>query len=80
MNLALTLPQLGWQAFFQQQLTLSEFEQALIARVTAHHRSGYQLMTQQEQAVPFNRQHRLTRDDYWRLAALGSRPAALSAY
>lgn len=28
MNLALTLPQLGWQAFFQQQFTLSEFELA----------------------------------------------------
>lgn len=47
MNLALTLPQLGWQAFFIQQLSLAEFEQALIARVTAHHRSGYQLMTEQ---------------------------------
>lgn len=45
MNLPLTLRQLGWQAFFQQQLNLQEFENTIIARVTAHHRSGYDLIS-----------------------------------
>ena len=45
MNLPSTLQQLGWQAFFQQQLNLQEFENAVIARVIAHHRSGYELLT-----------------------------------
>ncbi|WP_290610760.1 ribosome small subunit-dependent GTPase A [Arsukibacterium sp. UBA3155] len=47
MNLPSTLQHLGWQAFFQQQLTLQEFEHSIIARVTAHHRSGYELITLQ---------------------------------
>lgn len=41
MNLPSTLQQLGWQAFFQQQLNLQEFENTVIARVIAHHRSSY---------------------------------------
>lgn len=36
---------MGWQAFFQQQLNLDEFENTIIARVIAHHRSVYELMT-----------------------------------
>lgn len=47
MNLHPTLQQLGWQAFFQQQLNLQEFEDTVIARVIAHHRSGYELLTVQ---------------------------------
>ena len=47
MNLPSTLQHLGWQAFFQQQLTLQEFEHGIIARVMAHHRSGYELITLQ---------------------------------
>ncbi|PWI32605.1 ribosome small subunit-dependent GTPase A [Vibrio albus] len=43
----ITLQQLGWQPFFQQQLTLEDYEQAVIARVIAHHRSGYELLTKQ---------------------------------
>jgi ribosome biogenesis GTPase len=46
MNSKLTLPQLGWQPFFQQQLTLEDYEQYRIARVSAHHRSGYDLSTE----------------------------------
>lgn len=46
MNSKLTLPQLGWQPFFQQQLTLDDYEQNRIARVSAHHRSGYELLTE----------------------------------
>jgi ribosome biogenesis GTPase len=45
MNLPSMLRQLGWQAFFQQQLNMQEFENTIIARVTAHHRSGYDLIT-----------------------------------
>ena len=47
MNLPSTLQKLGWQAFFQQQLSLQEFENTIIARVTSHHRSGYELLTMQ---------------------------------
>lgn len=47
MNLPSTLQQLGWQAFFQQQLTLPELEHCIIGRVVAHHRSYYQLATVQ---------------------------------
>ena len=43
----LNLPQLGWRAFFQQQLTLEDLEQNTIARVMEHHRSEYLLMTDQ---------------------------------
>lgn len=45
MNRLEQLQRLGWQPFFQQQLTLSELEDTIIARVTAQHRSGYQLNT-----------------------------------
>ncbi|WP_417585619.1 ribosome small subunit-dependent GTPase A [Nitrincola sp.] len=47
MNLPSTLQQLGWQAFFQQQLNLQEFEHSVIARVIANHRSTYELATEQ---------------------------------
>lgn len=47
MNLPSTLQQLGWQAFFQQQLNLQEFEHGVIARVIANHRSTYELATEQ---------------------------------
>lgn len=40
-----TPAQLGWKPFFQQQLTLDEYESCVVARVTAHHRSGYVLAT-----------------------------------
>ncbi|MCG9681889.1 ribosome small subunit-dependent GTPase A [Vibrio sp. Isolate23] len=43
----LSLPQLGWNNLFQQQLTLEELEHSLIARVTEHHRSGYKLVSDQ---------------------------------
>lgn len=47
MNSKFTLPQLGWQPYFQQQLTLEDYEQNRIARVSAHHRSGYELLCEQ---------------------------------
>ncbi|GAD89116.1 putative ribosome biogenesis GTPase RsgA [Vibrio halioticoli NBRC 102217] len=45
----MNLQHLGWQPFFQQQLTLDDYEQAIVARVSAHHRSGYQLLTESEE-------------------------------
>ncbi|KQA27444.1 GTPase RsgA [Vibrio metoecus] len=44
-----TLTQLGWKPFFQQQLTLEDYENTQICRVIAHHRSGYQLCSEQGQ-------------------------------
>ena len=36
-----SLINLGWQPFFQQQLTLDELEATSLARITAHHRSEF---------------------------------------
>lgn len=49
MNSNIYLSQLGWQPLFQQQLTLDDYEQTTVARVMAHHRSGYTLQTEQGQ-------------------------------
>jgi ribosome biogenesis GTPase len=46
-NQSLSLSQLGWQPFFQQQLTLDDYDGNIVARVTAHHRSQYNLITEQ---------------------------------
>ena len=40
-----SLPQLGWQPFFQQQLTLDEWENFTIARIVALERSEIHLLT-----------------------------------
>ncbi|MFW2374733.1 MAG: ribosome small subunit-dependent GTPase A [Gammaproteobacteria bacterium] len=40
-----SLPQLGWQAFFQQQLTLDEWEHFTLARVIAQERSIIHLLS-----------------------------------
>jgi len=42
-----SLNQLGWSTFFQQQLTLEEWDQYQIARVSAQHRSQLELFTEQ---------------------------------
>ncbi|MDX1301808.1 ribosome small subunit-dependent GTPase A [Photobacterium sp.] len=47
MTNSISLPELGWRPFFQQQLSLDEFEQARIMRVMAQHRSQLELMTEQ---------------------------------
>ena len=41
MNRKYSLRQLGWQPYYQQQLSLEEYEQTNYARITAHHRSEY---------------------------------------
>lgn len=43
----ISLQQLGWKTFFQQQLTLTDLEYSRFAKVIAHHRSGYLLATEQ---------------------------------
>lgn len=43
-----TLPQLGWQPYFQQQLSLDEWEDAILARVTGVERSLLHLLTVDE--------------------------------
>ncbi|MEH6453949.1 MAG: GTPase RsgA, partial [Psychromonas sp.] len=47
MDTPLTLQQLGWRSFFQQQLSLEEYEDTVFARVKEHHRSGFILATEQ---------------------------------
>ncbi len=42
----ITLSQLGWKPFFQQQLTLEDYDNCRFARITAHHRSGYHCLTE----------------------------------
>ncbi len=41
----LALNHLGWRSFFQQQLSLDELEECSVARVMEHHRSSYELMS-----------------------------------
>lgn len=48
-----SLPSLGWQPFYQQQLTLEELECLSLARVVAHHRSEFILKSEQARfAIP----------------------------
>lgn len=49
MNTHLSLSQLGWNAFFQQQISLEDLENFTIARVLAHHRSHYVMQTETQQ-------------------------------
>jgi ribosome biogenesis GTPase len=41
-----TLSQLGWQPYFQQQLLLEDYGVHRVARVLAHHRSQYDLISE----------------------------------
>lgn len=41
MNKNYSLRQLGWQPYYQQQLSLEEYEQTNCARIVAHHRGEY---------------------------------------
>ncbi|WP_087016225.1 ribosome small subunit-dependent GTPase A [Thaumasiovibrio subtropicus] len=41
-----SIASLGWKPFFQQQLTLEEYEQCQIGRVLEHHRDGYVVRTE----------------------------------
>ena len=46
---------LGWKPFFQQQLTLDDYDHAVITRVIAHHRNGYTLVSEEgEIHLPLN--------------------------
>ncbi len=46
MTTVYSLSQLGWSPFFQQQITLDEWDLYSAARVTAHHRSEIELVTE----------------------------------
>lgn len=48
-TLSLSLPQLGWRPFYQQQLDWDEMERTLPARISEHHRSGYICWTENEE-------------------------------
>lgn len=41
--------ELGWKGFYQQQLTLEDYDNTVFARVVSHHRSGYVLWSEQGQ-------------------------------
>jgi len=43
----LSLPQMGFNAFFQQQLSLEQFESYTLARIIGQHRTHIELMTEQ---------------------------------
>jgi ribosome biogenesis GTPase len=49
MNNSLSLPQLGWNAFFQQQLSLDDLENSIIGRVLEQHRNRYLIQTESTQ-------------------------------
>lgn len=40
------LSQLGWSAFFQQQLSLEQWQETVIGRITAQHRSHFDVATE----------------------------------
>jgi len=51
-----SLPNLGWQTFFQQQLTLNEWQECVVARVGRQERSQLEVLTSRgKQTVPLNR-------------------------
>jgi ribosome biogenesis GTPase len=51
MSIQYSLPQLGWTHFFQQQLSLEEYETCIPARVFGRERSQIQLVTEQGRVV-----------------------------
>ncbi|WP_299492810.1 ribosome small subunit-dependent GTPase A [uncultured Shewanella sp.] len=61
-----TLHQLGWRTFFQQQLTVIDIEHSTIAKVIAHYRSGYLLATEQgEISIPVHQSQPLMSVGDW---------------
>jgi len=51
----ITLIDMGWKPFFQQQLSLDEYENNVVARVISVHRDRLEVMTEQgEQSCPLN--------------------------
>lgn len=47
----LSLPQMGFTAFFQQQLSLEQLESFTLARISAQHRAHIEVMTEQESSL-----------------------------
>ena len=46
-ELSFSLPELGWSHFFQQQLSLDEWESTTPARVLAVHRNAIEVASEQ---------------------------------
>ncbi len=46
MTISISLLQLGWSPFFQQQLSLEEWDSHDVGRVVGHHRSNLNVMTE----------------------------------
>jgi len=49
MSTTYSLRQLGWQPYYQQQLSLEEYESCFIARVISHHKSEFVLQLEERQ-------------------------------
>ncbi len=62
-----SLPALGWTHFFQQQMSLEEYESCLPARVCAVHRSGVEVLCE-------NSRRKLTLPGHWQLQDPEERP------
>ncbi|MDA9558024.1 ribosome small subunit-dependent GTPase A [Vibrio sp.] len=45
----LSLQELGWNPFFQQQLSLDDYNETHLGRIIAHHRSGYIVITESQE-------------------------------
>lgn len=55
-NNPMSLPTLGWNNLFQQQLTLEDLNSNTVARISEHHRSGYKLLSENgELALPIHK-------------------------
>jgi ribosome biogenesis GTPase len=53
----IAINELGWKTYFQQQLTLEEYDGIIFGRVIAHHRSGYIVCTEQQE---FHLEHHIS--------------------
>ncbi|MGF1750030.1 ribosome small subunit-dependent GTPase A [Vibrio cionasavignyae] len=45
----ISINELGWKSYFQQQLTLDDYDNTVVGRIIAHHRSGYIVCTEEQE-------------------------------
>jgi len=67
MSQTFSLSQMGWNAFFQQQLSLEQWQEYQVARVVTQHRSQFEVMTQTcaKLTIPINHaMHDMTVGDW----------------
>jgi len=57
MSQTFSLSQMGWNAFFQQQISLEQWQEYQVARVVTQHRSQFEVMTQTSAklTIPINK-------------------------